>query len=91
MQGGPLMHTIAAKAICFKEAMTEEYKSYMDQVVKNAKVLAEALSGYGFKLISGGTDNHLLLVDLTNKGITGKDAEKLLDTVGITVTKIQFP
>ncbi|NLP29367.1 MAG: serine hydroxymethyltransferase [Clostridia bacterium] len=91
MQGGPLMHTIAAKAICFKEAMTEEYKSYMDQVVKNAKVLAEALSGYGFKLISGGTDNHLLLVDLTNKGITGKDAEKLLDTVGITVNKNTIP
>lgn len=91
MQGGPLMHTIAAKAVCFKEAMTEEYKNYMNQVVKNAKVLAEELKGYGFKLISGGTDNHLMLVDLTNKGVTGKDAEKLLDSVGITVNKNTIP
>ena len=75
MQGGPLMHIIAAKAVCFKEAMSEEYKNYMKQVVKNAKVLADEMMRYGFKLISGGTDNHLMLVDLTNKGITGKDAE----------------
>ncbi|NLZ47547.1 MAG: serine hydroxymethyltransferase [Clostridiales bacterium] len=91
MQGGPLMHTIAAKAVCFKEAMSDEYRNYMQQVVKNAKVLAEELIGYGFKLISGGTDNHLMLVDLTNKGITGKDAEKLLDSVGITVNKNTIP
>ncbi|WP_139904406.1 serine hydroxymethyltransferase [Clostridium thermarum] len=91
MQGGPLMHIIAAKAICFKEAMTEEYKTYMNQVVINARVLGEELKNYGFKLISGGTDNHLLLVDLTNKNITGKEAEKLLDTVGITVNKNTIP
>lgn len=91
MQGGPLMHIIAAKAICFKEAMTEEYKAYMQQVVKNAGVLGEELKNYGFKLISGGTDNHLLLLDLTNKNITGKEAEKLLDTVGITVNKNTIP
>ena len=91
MQGGPLMHIIAAKAICFKEAMTEEYKVYMQQVVKNAGVLGEELRSYGFKLISGGTDNHLLLLDLTNKNITGKEAEKLLDTVGITVNKNTIP
>lgn len=91
MQGGPLMHIIAAKAVCFKEAMSDDYKSYMQQVVKNAKVLADELMGYGFKLISGGTDNHLMLVDLTNKGITGKDAEKLLDSVGITVNKNTIP
>ncbi|NLM34511.1 MAG: serine hydroxymethyltransferase [Clostridiales bacterium] len=91
MQGGPLMHIIAAKAVCFKEAMSEEYKNYMKQVVKNAKVLADELMRYGFKLISGGTDNHLMLVDLTNKGITGKDAEKLLDSVGITVNKNTIP
>lgn len=91
MQGGPLMHTIAAKAVCFKEAMSDEYRNYMQQVVKNAKVLAEELIGYGFKLISGGTDNHLMLVDLTNKGITGKDAEKFLDSVGITVNKNTIP
>lgn len=91
MQGGPLMHIIAAKAICFKEAMTEEYKTYMNQVVVNARVLGEELKNYGFKLISGGTDNHLLLLDLTNKSITGKEAEKLLDTVGITVNKNTIP
>ena len=91
MQGGPLMHIIAAKAVCFKEAMSEEYKNYMKQVVKNAKVLADEMMRYGFKLISGGTDNHLMLVDLTNKGITGKDAEKLLDSVGITVNKNTIP
>jgi glycine hydroxymethyltransferase len=91
MQGGPLMHIIAAKAICFKEAMTEEYTNYMKQVVKNARVLGEELKNFGFKLISGGTDNHLLLVDLTNKNITGKEAEKLLDTVGITVNKNTIP
>ncbi|MBU5590961.1 serine hydroxymethyltransferase [Clostridium sp. MSJ-4] len=91
MQGGPLMHVIAAKAVCFEEALQDSFKEYMSQVVKNAKVLAEELVNYGFKLVSNGTDNHLLLVDLTNKNITGKDAEKLLDTVGITVNKNTIP
>jgi glycine hydroxymethyltransferase len=91
MQGGPLMHIIAAKAVCFEEALENGYKEYIKQVVVNAKVLGEELINYGFKLISGGTDNHLLLLDLTNKNITGKDAEKLLDTVGITVNKNTVP
>ncbi|WP_251860429.1 serine hydroxymethyltransferase [Clostridium sp. Marseille-Q2269] len=91
IQGGPLMHIIAAKAVCFGEALKDDYKQYIDQVVKNAKILGEELDKYGFGLISGGTDNHLLLIDLTNKNITGKDAEKLLDSVGITVNKNTIP
>lgn len=91
MQGGPLMHTIAAKAVCFGEALKPEFKVYIEQVVKNAKVLGEELQKYGFKLVSGGTDNHLLLIELTNKNITGKEAEKLLDIVGITVNKNTVP
>lgn len=91
MQGGPLMHTIAAKAVCFGEALKPEFKDYIEQVVKNAKVLGEELTKYGFKLVSGGTDNHLLLIELTNKNITGKEAEKLLDSVGITVNKNTVP
>lgn len=91
MQGGPLMHVIAGKAVCFGEALRKDYKVYIEQVVKNAKVLGEELSKYGFRLISGGTDNHLLLVDLTNKNITGKEAEKVLDSVGITVNKNTIP
>ena len=91
IQGGPLMHVIAAKAVCFKEAMEEEYKEYMEQVIRNTKVLGEELTKYGFRLVSGGTDNHLILVDLTNKNITGKDAEKILDSVGITVNKNTIP
>ncbi|KGM93139.1 serine hydroxymethyltransferase, partial [Clostridium botulinum] len=91
IQGGPLMHIIAAKAVCFGEALKEDYKQYMGQVVKNAKVLADELNKYGFRLVSGGTDNHLLLIDLTNKNITGKDAEKLLDSIGITVNKNTIP
>ncbi len=91
IQGGPLMHTIAAKAVCFEEALKDSYKDYIDQVVKNAKVLSDELQSYGFRIVSGGTDNHLLLIDLTNKGITGKEAEKLLDTVGITVNKNTIP
>ena len=91
MQGGPLMHTIAAKAVCFGEALRPEFKDYIDQVIKNAKVLGEELLKYGFKLVSGGTDNHLLLIELTNKNITGKEAEKLLDLVGITVNKNTVP
>lgn len=91
MQGGPLMHIIAAKAVCFKEALDDSFKEYIKQVVKNCKVLAEELVKYGFKLVSGGTDNHLILVDLTNKDITGKDAEKLLDSIGITLNKNTVP
>jgi glycine hydroxymethyltransferase len=91
MQGGPLMHIIAAKAICFEEASKPEFKTYIDQVISNAKVLGDELTKYGFRIVSGGTDNHLLLVDLTNKGITGKDAEKLLDDSKITVNKNTIP
>lgn len=91
MQGGPLMHVIAAKAVCFGEALEDSFKDYAEQVVKNCKVLAEELTKYGFRLVSGGTDNHLVLVDLTNKGITGKDAEKLLDEANITVNKNTIP
>ncbi|MFH5974152.1 serine hydroxymethyltransferase [Clostridium perfringens] len=91
IQGGPLMHIIAAKAVCFKEALEPSFKTYMEQVVKNAQVLAEALESYGFKLVSNGTDNHLILIDLTNKDITGKDAEILLDSIGITLNKNTVP
>lgn len=91
IQGGPLMHTIAAKAVCFKEALQPEFKEYIDRVVKNCKVLAEELVKYDFKLVSNGSDNHLILIDLNNKDITGKDAEKLLDSIGITVNKNTVP
>ena len=91
IQGGPLMHTIAAKAVCFKEALQPEFKEYINKVVKNCKVLAEELVKYDFKLVSNGSDNHLILVDLNNKNITGKDAEKLLDSIGITVNKNTIP
>ena len=91
IQGGPLMHTIAAKAVCFKEALQPEFKEYINKVVKNCKVLAEELVKYDFKLVSNGSDNHLILVDLNNKDITGKDAEKLLDSIGITVNKNTIP
>lgn len=91
IQGGPLMHVIAAKAVCFKEAMTDEFKDYQARVVKNAKALASALMEKGFNLVSGGTDNHLMLVDLTNKGITGKSAQFMLDEVNITVNKNGIP
>ena len=91
MQGGPLMHVIAAKAVCFKEALDPSFKTYMKNVVLNCKVLGEELVKYGFKLVSNGTDNHLILVDLTNKNITGKDAEILLDSIGITVNKNTVP
>lgn len=90
-QGGPLMHVIAAKAVCFKEAMSDDFKEYQRQVVKNARTLASALSEEGFRLVSGGTDNHLMLVDLTNMNITGKDAQILLDSVDITVNKNTIP
>jgi glycine hydroxymethyltransferase len=91
MQGGPLMHIIAAKAVCFGEALRPEFKQYARKVVENAKALAEALAGEGFRLVSGGTDNHLMLVDLTAKDISGKKAERLLDEVGITVNKNAIP
>ncbi|SDK55554.1 serine hydroxymethyltransferase [Natronincola ferrireducens] len=91
IQGGPLMHVIAAKAVAFKEALTDEFKAYQQKVVQNAKILGEELEKRGFNLVSGGTDNHLLLIDLRNKNITGKDAEKLLDEVGITVNKNTIP
>lgn len=91
IQGGPLMHIIAGKAVCLKEAMTDSFKTYQQQIVKNAKALAEALMKRGFKIVSGGTDNHLMLVDLTNKGITGKEAQLMLDEVMITVNKNGIP
>ena len=90
-QGGPLMHVIAAKAVAFKEALQPEFKEYQQQVVKNAKTLAQALMDHGFDLVSGGTDNHLMLVDLRSSGVTGKEAEKLLEEVGITVNKNVIP
>lgn len=91
MQGGPLMHVVAAKAVCFKEALEPEFKTYMKNVVLNCKTLGDELVKYGFKLVSNGTDNHLILVDLTNKDITGKEAENLLDSIGITVNKNTVP
>jgi glycine hydroxymethyltransferase len=90
-QGGPLMHVIAAKAVAFKEAMTPEFKVYQGQIVENAKTLAEALKNRGFEIISGGTDNHLFLVDLRSKNITGRDIEIALDMAGITVNKNAIP
>ncbi len=91
IQGGPLMHVIAGKAVCFKEALSDDYKAYIKQVVKNASTLASALTDRGFKIVSGGTDNHLMLVDLQNLGLTGKETEKYLDTVHITVNKNTVP
>jgi len=91
LQGGPLDHVIAAKAVCFKEAMQPDFKEYAKQIVKNAKALADELMNLGFKLVSGGTDSHLILVDLTAKGMTGKQAQELLDSVGITVNKNTIP
>ena len=91
IQGGPLMHVIAAKAVAFKEALAPEFKSYQAQIVKNAKALAEGLIQRGFKLVSGGTDNHLMLVDLTGTELTGKIAEETLDEAGITVNKNTVP
>lgn len=91
IQGGPLMHVIAAKAVCFKEALSDGFKEYQNQVLKNAKTLAQGLIDRGFTLVSGGTDTHLMLINLTNKGVTGKDAEKMLDEVGITANKNAIP
>ncbi|EHM09537.1 LOW QUALITY PROTEIN: glycine/serine hydroxymethyltransferase [Thermanaerovibrio velox DSM 12556] len=91
VQGGPLVHVIAGKAACFHLAMRDDFKEYAAAVVKNAKVLAEALMERGFRLVSGGTDNHMVLVDLRSKGITGKEAEVLLDRVGIACNKNMIP
>lgn len=91
IQGGPLMHVIAAKAVCFKEALQPEYKEYQHNVAKNAKALAKGLMDRGLQIVSGGTDNHLMLVDLTSVGKTGKEAEYLLDSVNITCNKNTIP
>jgi glycine hydroxymethyltransferase len=91
MQGGPLVHIIAAKAVCFREALQPEFRDYARQVVANAKVLAETLASEGFRIISGGTDTHLMLVDVFSKGMLGSDAEKALGEAGITVNKNAIP
>ncbi len=91
MQGGPLMHVIAAKAVAFQEALSDGFRDYQAQIVKNARAMAEGLTGEGFRLVSGGTDNHLMLVDLTAQGISGKDAQEALDRAGITVNKNGIP
>jgi glycine hydroxymethyltransferase len=91
IQGGPLMHVIAAKAVSFKEATTQEFVLYQEQVVKNSKALAAALNHHNYKLVSGGSDTHLLLVDLSNRDITGKDAEEVLEAAGLTVNKNAIP
>ncbi|MDD2585151.1 MAG: serine hydroxymethyltransferase [Syntrophomonadaceae bacterium] len=90
-QGGPLMHVIAAKAVCFKQALSQEFKEYQQHIITNASVLANALVESGLRLVSGGTDNHLMLVDVRPKGLTGKDAETILDSVNITVNKNTIP
>ncbi len=91
IQGGPLMHIIAAKAVCFKEALTDEFRKYQAQILLNTKVLASELIKHGFNLVSGGTDTHLLLIDLNSKGITGQEAEKALEKAGIIVNKNTIP
>ncbi len=91
IQGGPLMHVIAAKAVCFKEALMPEFKAYQEDVVKNANILANALAEQGLRIVSGGTDNHLMLVDLRPKGFTGRDAEAILESINITVNKNTIP
>lgn len=91
IQGGPLMHVIASKAVCLKEALSPEFKEYQKQIIKNAAALANALMGNGFKLVSGGTDNHLMLLNLTDTGKTGKEVEKILDDCNITANKNAIP
>ena len=91
IQGGPLMHVIAAKAVCFHEALQPEFKEYQKQIVANAQALASGLQNQGFRLVSGGIDNHLMLIDVKSKGITGKDAEKMLDDANVTVNKNTIP
>jgi glycine hydroxymethyltransferase len=90
-QGGPLMHIIAAKAVAFKEALSPEFQQYQQQILNNARALADELKTHGFRLVSGGTDNHLMLVDLTTKGVTGKEAQEALDRAAITVNKNGIP
>ena len=91
IQGGPLMHVIAAKAVCFKEALTDEFKAYQKQIIDNAQALAKGLMSRGINIVSGGTDNHLMLVNLISLGLTGKQAEKMLDEVHITCNKNTIP
>jgi glycine hydroxymethyltransferase len=91
IQGGPLMHVIAAKAVAFREAQTPEWRAYQGQIIRNARALADAMLARGFRLVSGGTDTHLLLVDLTGKGVTGKDAQEALDRAWITINKNGIP
>ena len=91
VQGGPLMHIIAAKAVAFKEALSPEFKEYQAQIVKNAAAMADEFKKLGVKMVSGGTDNHLILLNLSDKNITGKELEKLLDEVHITVNKNAIP
>ncbi|HHZ02482.1 MAG TPA: serine hydroxymethyltransferase [Tissierellia bacterium] len=91
IQGGPLMHVIAAKAVCLKEALDDDFILYQQQVLKNAKALSQELMNKGFRIVSGGTDNHLMLIDLRNKGLTGKEAEKILDNIHITTNKNTIP
>ncbi len=91
MQGGPLMHVIAAKAVAFKEALSPEFKEYQKQIIKNAQAMADELKNQGFRLVSGGTDNHLMLVDLTDKNVSGKDVQEALDRASITVNKNGIP
>jgi glycine hydroxymethyltransferase len=91
MQGGPLMHVIAAKAVAFKEALAPEFKEYQRQILANATALAEAMIAQGFRLVSGGTDTHVMLVDVAVKGLTGKVAEAVLDKAGLTVNKNAIP
>jgi glycine hydroxymethyltransferase len=90
-QGGPLEHVIAAKAVCLKEAMEPEFKAYQQRVVKNARALAAGLTAEGFRIVTGGTDNHLFLMDLTTRGMTGRDAETALERAGMTVNKNAIP
>jgi len=90
-QGGPLMHVIAAKAVAFRDAQTPEWRAYQGQIVKNARALAEAMQARNFRLVSGGTDTHLILVDLTARNVTGKDAQEALDRAWITVNKNGIP
>jgi len=91
MQGGPLVHIIAAKAVCFKEASTEEFRKYIQQILRNARALAGRIASRGFRIVSGGTDTHLMLVDVFSKGVNGRQAEQALDRAGITVNKNAIP
>jgi glycine hydroxymethyltransferase len=91
VQGGPLMHVIAAKAVCFHEALQPQFREYQRQVVVNAKALAAGIAKHGYRIVSGGTDNHLMLVDLRPKEINGKEAQEVLDRAGITVNKNAIP